>query len=184
MDGVALGIFVGGRSRRMGRPKGLLPAPSGDETLLARLVRLGRAAGLEVVLVGDAEPYAGLLPRVPRIADDPPGVGPIGGLRGLLRARPVAVVVACDMPAVDGRLLERLRDVAGVVVPRDERWEPLCARYEAELALPAIEEALLAKDHSLQGLLRRIGPTVLSVPRDKLVDWDEPGDVTGVLPEG
>ncbi len=178
MDGLALGIFVGGRSSRMGEPKGLLKAPTGDETLLERLVRLGHEVGLEPLLVGDASPYVGEVASVPRIGDQPGGIGPIGGLRGLLLQRSVAIVVACDMPAVDAELLRRLRDATGVVASRNERWEPLCARYEAALALPAIDASLRAGEHSLQRLLDRIGPTVLAVSTEKLVDWDEPGDLS------
>lgn len=161
----------------MGRPKGLLRALAGDETLLERLIRLGGDVGLEPVLVGDSAPYAAVAPQLERIDDDPAGVGPIGGLRGLLRRRSVAVVVACDMPSVDAELLMRLKASTGVVAPRGERWEPLCARYEAALALPALEAALEAGEHSLQGLLDRVGASVLEVSGEKLVDWDEPGDV-------
>jgi molybdopterin-guanine dinucleotide biosynthesis protein A len=178
VDTVALGIFVGGGSTRMGRPKGLLEAPAGGETLLERLVRLGRSAGLEPLIVGRAEAYERVAPEVPRIPDDPPGVGPIGGLRALLRARPVAVVVACDMPAVDRALLERLRDAEGVVAPWTDRWEPLCARYEASVMRPAIEEALGAGEHSLQRLLDRVGARPIEVAPGRLVDWDTPADVS------
>ncbi len=162
----------------MGRPKGLLEAPGGGETLVERLARLGREAGLDPVLVGPAEPYGAVVPELPRIADDPEGVGPIGGLRALLRARPVAVVVACDMPAVDGALLARLRDAEGVVAPRHDRWEPLCARYETTAVSAAIEEALAAGELSLQRLLDRVGARPIEVPAGRLVDWDTPADVS------
>lgn len=184
MGGAALGIFVGGRSSRMGRPKGLLAAPSGSERLVERLARLGREVGLEPVLVGEAAPYEAVLPSLPRIGDDPAGIGPLGGLRGLMRARPVAVVVACDMPAVDAALLRRLASARGVVAPRGERWEPLCARYEAALVSPAIEAALQDGEHSLQALLDRVGARALSVEPARLVDWDTPEDVTGAPREG
>lgn len=178
VNAVTLGIFVGGGSTRMGRPKGLLRASGGAETLVERLVRVGREAGLDPVLVGRAEPYAEVVTEVPRIADDPVGVGPIGGLRPLLRERPVAVVVACDMPAVDGALLARLRDAEGVVAPRTDRWEPLCARYEAALVSEAIERALDAGELSLQRLLDRVGAAPIDVGPERLVDWDTPADVS------
>ena len=78
-------IFVGGKSRRMGRHKGLLPIPGGSEPILEALVDCVRAAGLEAVLVGDASPYADLARGVPRIDDDPRDAGPLGGLRAALR---------------------------------------------------------------------------------------------------
>lgn len=180
----ALGIFVGGASTRMGRPKGLLEAPGGAESLVERLVRLARQTGLEPVLVGRAEAYTGIAPEVPRIPDDPGGVGPLGGLRALLRARPVALAVACDMPAVDEALLTRLRDASGVVAPRTDRWEPLCARYEADLVLEPIEAALAAGEHSLQGLLDRAGARPIRVDAARLVDWDTPEDLSDARREG
>jgi len=181
---VALGIFVGGGSTRMGRPKGLLPAPGGEESLLERLVRLAGESGLAPVLVGRAEPYAAIAGGVPRLGDDPEGVGPLGGLRALLREFPVALAVACDMPAVDCALLTRLRNARGVVAPRRERWEPLCARYEAARVSDSIEGMLAEGEHSLQRLLDRVGARAIAVAPARLVDWDTPADISGALPEG
>ncbi|HBQ13947.1 MAG TPA: hypothetical protein DEF51_23400, partial [Myxococcales bacterium] len=45
-----LGVFAGGASRRMGRPKALLRR--GGVTLIERACRLGDALGLETVVVG------------------------------------------------------------------------------------------------------------------------------------
>ena len=78
-----LGLFVGGRSSRMGRPKGRLRFRG--RTLLEHAAQRAHEVGLQPVLVGDASPYADLLAGVPRLADDPSGVGPLGGLRALLR---------------------------------------------------------------------------------------------------
>ena len=53
-----VGIFVGGKGRRMGGvAKGLLTAPGGGETLVARLARIVRDAYDEVdlLLVGTVE---------------------------------------------------------------------------------------------------------------------------------
>jgi molybdopterin-guanine dinucleotide biosynthesis protein A len=78
------GIFVGGASTRMrGQPKGRLLARDTGEPLIVRSARLLRLARLTPVLVGEARAYDDLLPDVPRIADAPQGVGPLGGLAGL-----------------------------------------------------------------------------------------------------
>ena len=85
MSAPLVGIFVGGKGRRMGGvAKGLLTAPGGTATLVARLARVVREAFGEVdlVLVGSADAYAAQ--GLPSLADDPPGVGPIGGLSALL----------------------------------------------------------------------------------------------------
>src|SRR5262245_26639960 len=107
-DVALAGIFVGGASRRMGgRPKGLLLAPSG-ETIVARWKRMFDALGVPSLLVGRHEAYTSL--GIECLDDEPPGTGPIGGLVALLsRARGRRVIaVACDMPFVSERLLEKL----------------------------------------------------------------------------
>jgi len=192
------GIFVGGPARRMGgRPKGLLEGPGGV-TLVERWRAMLVDLGAEVVLVGDAAAYAGL--GLPVIADEPAGVGPLGGLVGLLRhggtgagtgtgtggslgARHV-LAVACDMPFVSRALVERLLaapDDAPIVAPRrDGRWEPLCARYDPIRVLPLAAARAASPYHSLQRLLDDAGAAPLPLApheADELHDWDSPDDV-------
>jgi molybdopterin-guanine dinucleotide biosynthesis protein A len=183
-----LGIFVGGAARRMGGyPKGLLPAGDTGEALVVRLARLAREAGLSPVLVGKASPYQVLLPEVLALADEPKGVGPLGGLAALLRATrsgPV-LAVACDMPYLSKALLERLASEAPeapVLAPRSSEgmWEPLCARYEAARMLPLCLATLEAGERSFQALLARTQVTELVVSeleRRELRDWDRPEDI-------
>jgi molybdopterin-guanine dinucleotide biosynthesis protein A len=192
------GVFVGGAGRRMGgTAKGLLRAPDGV-TLIERWRGLLTGAGCDVVLVGASDAYAvakagggargGTEPgeeAFESIADDPPGVGPLGGLCALLRragARP-ALALACDLPFVSARLLERLVSAppAGIVAPRhDGRWEPLFARYEAATALPVALDLLAQGRRALQALLDAAGARPLAVSDQELLelrDWDTPDDV-------
>ena len=49
MSAPLVGIFVGGKGRRMGGvAKGLLTAPGGAETLVARLARVVRETGAKI----------------------------------------------------------------------------------------------------------------------------------------
>jgi molybdopterin-guanine dinucleotide biosynthesis protein A len=132
-----LGIFVGGQSSRMGgTPKGLLRAPHSTETLIARLARIARDAGLQPLLVG-AAPLGELGATLPGILDHEPRLGPLSGLASLLdhAATEPCIAVACDMPHVSAALLRRLLlecPDAPVLAPRDPstgKWQPLCARY-------------------------------------------------------
>ena len=160
----------------MGRPKGTLLREG--EPLIERALRIGTEVGLTPVLVGDASPYGHLARGVPRVADDPPGIGPLGGLRALLRRGTPAIALACDMPYVDAEVLRRLvaAPVAPLVAPRGSHWEPLCARYGAE-ALPVVERAVTAGEHSLQRLFARLEVIELPIPDRLLRDWDRPEDV-------
>lgn len=185
MSGLLAGVFVGGRGARMGgRPKGLLSTPDGV-TLVERLRALLMETGAEVVLVGASDAYASL--RLETIADEPRGVGPLGGLAGLLRRARGAptLALACDLPYVSAGLLARLVSAAPapVVAPkRDGRWEPLCARYDPAQVQPVVERMLAARRHALQAVLDEAGAVALPLSADEaleLRDWDVPEDVPG-----
>jgi molybdopterin-guanine dinucleotide biosynthesis protein A len=181
------GIFVGGGSTRMGGlAKGLLASPEGP-SIVERSQRLLRELGHDVVLVGAHDAYAHL--PFERVADEPPGIGPLGGLIALLRCGGETIdsrvlAVACDMPFVSRGLVERLgtwpADGPILAPRRNGRWEPLFARYDAGPVLPlALALAHAAGSRSLQRLLDRAGAVELPLsPREEreLDDWDSPSD--------
>lgn len=178
------GIFVGGRSRRMGGvPKGLLVAPSG-ETIVDRWLRIFEGHGVPCILVGEHPAYGSC--RVARVADDPRAEGPLGGLLALLAhaGNGAAIAVACDMPHVSERLARRL--VAAPPAPivaarRGGRWEPFFARYDIEATLPAACRRAHEGMTGLQGLLDSCGASELIMGPDEhreLGDWDAPEDVS------
>lgn len=179
------GVFVGGRGARMGGlPKGLLRGPDGAP-LVERWRAMLAELGVPVVLVGESGAYAHL--GLPALTDEPPGVGPLGGLVALLRHAGTvpALAFACDMPFVSRALVERLLAAspdAPVVAPRREaRWEPLCARYDPTRVLPLAVARTASTRHSLQGLLDEAGAAALPLlPHEdaELRDWDSPTDVT------
>jgi molybdenum cofactor guanylyltransferase len=181
------GIFVGGAGTRMGGlAKGMLRAADGT-TIVERWRAMLERLGLEVVLVGAATDYAGLGMEI--VADEPTGIGPLGGLVALLRraGRERALALACDMPFVSGGLIERLLATspdALILAPRrDGRWEPVCARYDASRVLTPALALARTSDHSLQRLLRDCGAVELPLePHEsgELRDWDTPEDVSGL----
>ena len=174
-----------------GVAKGLLKAPNSEATLLARL-RAELASALpdaEVVLVGAADAYADVGLRA--VSDEPPGVGPLGGLIGLLayaerrRAQHV-LALACDLPRIGASLLRRLAsemtDKSALVAAPAEIRNPLVARYSVAHALPAARTALAAGKRSLQAVLDGLGDGVATLaisPTEAatLDDWDSPEDM-------
>lgn len=169
-----------------GVAKGLLPAPDTGEPLVARLRRHAESLGLRCLLIGEAAAYGGL--GLPMLADDPPGIGPLGGLRALLTAADGAPVVAlaCDLPYVSPQLLGRLVSATAAVpfdviaARRQDCWEPLCALYAATV-LPVLDVALAAGERSFQALLRRLCVHELGLDAAEarqLTDWDTPDDVS------
>lgn len=185
------GIFVGGASARMGgQPKGRLAAPDTGEPLIVRTSRLLIALGITPVLVGDAAPYADLLPQLLRLTDRPSGVGPLGGLGALLAAAQPAgaqhvLAFACDTPFLSQTLIAKLAqsELAGdVYAPRGSAgfWEPLCARYRVASCVPALSAALAAGERSFRALFERLDVVELplsAAERAELRDWDTPEDV-------
>jgi molybdopterin-guanine dinucleotide biosynthesis protein A len=178
---IIAGIFVGGRSSRMGgQPKGLLELTPGL-TLVGRWRALFQRLGIACVLVGESGAYTG--ERVPAIADAD-AAGPLGGLLALLAhaGERVAVAVACDMPFVSDALVARLVDAPptpALVARRAGRWEPFFARYDARAIRPLAEAAARSGARSLQAILDAVGARELPLSPEEaaqLDDWDTPAD--------
>jgi molybdopterin-guanine dinucleotide biosynthesis protein A len=125
-------ILAGGRGRRMGTNKALLPFAG--QRIIDGLVGKLRALFPEVlVVVSDPAPYAGL--EVCTVRDRVPGKGPVGGIYTALyhSAFPHTFCIACDMPLANPALIAYLcQQSAGydVVVPRTpDGYQPLHAVY-------------------------------------------------------
>ncbi len=154
-------ILAGGKSRRMGREKLLLPFRG------ATVIQIVCDALLPVVerlrLIG-REPIPGL-PRLPAQPDLHPGLGPLSGIHAALATAEAdrVLVVACDLPFVTTAflrgLLEALAPDIDAVVPCPG-GEPVavCALYRVaclgelsrrlerrELAAHAFASALRAR---------------------------------------
>ncbi len=167
-----------------GAPKGLLAAPDTGEPLVGRALRIARELSLDAALVGEARAYAAVAHGVAVIADDPPGIGPLGGLRALFvaaKGRPV-IALACDMPFVSSASLRALSEAppAGCVAARSSdgvRWEPFFARYDAALAEPVAAAMIGRGERSLQRLVEALDPRAIAVDPSAVIDWDTPDDV-------
>lgn len=192
MTELVVGILVGGRGSRLGGvAKGLLLAPGTKTSLIERLLSELRAAlpGAPVVLIGNAEAYAALGLRA--LPDDPPGVGPLGGVASLLefardREAHAALCLTCDLPRLERRLLTRLAtesaSVAALVTAQSGVRNPLVARYRVADALPVARRALHEGKRSVQSVLDGLGSGVEVLDVDEaeaalLVDWDVPEDL-------
>lgn len=128
----------------MGRDKGLVPLAGKPliEHVLSKLTGLSE----EILITTNApEQYAYL--DVHTVRDRVPGAGALAGLYSALAAAKGdhILVVACDMPFVNRRLLEHLCRLApngDVVVPYyNQKYEPFLAVY-ARSVLPEVEAAL------------------------------------------
>lgn len=184
MGGVAKGLL-----EHEGRP------------LVERLIDASRRAVAPhgpppLVLVGNADAYVAT--RLPVLADDPMGRGPIGGLRALLlqaeRSQREAIALAVDLPYVSAGLIRRLcfeHVGAPALAPREAgRWQPLFARYRPQPVLAAIDAALGSGRTSLQSIFdildagadRSVELALSADETMRLRDWDRPSDKDGSAP--
>lgn len=160
-------ILVGGRSRRMGRDKALLPL--GGKPLIEHILTVFRTCFDRCILVGD-RPERFLAYGVPIIPDRYPGSS-LGGLyTGICHGEGNPVFVSsCDMPFLQGDLIRLicagLGESDGAVPMTRTGLEPLCACYRAS-CLPVMEAALMEGRFKIVSVLERlrvnvIGPEVL-----------------------
>ena len=92
---------------------------------------------------------------IPIIADDAPGLGPLGGLTSILRRMKCErlLLLAVDLPAMTSAFLESLLASDGVVPFLDGHFEPLAAIYPRRV-LPLAEHCLAENDRSMQRFIR------------------------------
>jgi molybdopterin-guanine dinucleotide biosynthesis protein A len=156
----SVAILSGGRARRFGgRNKSALLVEG--RTILDRQLDHAASCSDDIMVIGPMAPDKPH-PRQPRyVADRWPGCGPLGGLEAALAsARDAEVVVlACDMPFIEARLLDRLVTALGhadAVVPFTERgYHPLCAVY-ARHCHGVVLDSLARGDLKMMRLLERL----------------------------
>ena len=184
-------LLAGGKSRRMGSDKSLLPF--GGQPLWHHQLRLLRDSGASELLLaaGDESrswsPPADIFPRL--VFDSKPGAGPLAGLAAALAAsdKNHLLVLAVDMPYMTSELLRRLVSLAlpdcGVVPTIGGWFEPTAAIYP-KLASAKAEKRLSADELALQpfaakgvadGWLRAwpVPPELLNC----FTNWNSPADL-------
>ncbi|MEZ4659280.1 MAG: molybdenum cofactor guanylyltransferase [Caldilineaceae bacterium] len=131
MVGLTLIINAGGGSRRMGRPKALLPFPPDDRPLLEHIVhRFQVLAPAQTVIIAN-EPTlrarTDLGDNVCWLGDTLPDMGPLGGLAaGLAVCAGWAIFVACDMPLLNPALFAHFGALAAQTDARGApRWDAI-----------------------------------------------------------
>ncbi|MDP6422230.1 MAG: molybdenum cofactor guanylyltransferase [SAR202 cluster bacterium] len=141
-------VLAGGMSRRLGRNKALEQV-AGRPLISRVLDSLAEVADQAVVVFGDTDrsDEFGLPSWAHGVLDVYPGKGALGGIYSGLNASRTdwCIVVACDMPFLNLRLLDLLldnRDGYDAVIPYlDDRPEPTHAAY-SRTCLPHIENRL------------------------------------------
>jgi len=163
-------LLAGGRGQRMGgADKGLLDwhgkplivwlheqvRPLSDDLIISCNRNQQRYVAFADQLVSDSQ-------------DDFPG--PLAGILAGLRSahHPYLLVLACDAPLIDQKLLHSLLHEAGerpVVVRQGEQWQPLLSLWPTQL-LGALEDAWANGQRSPLSFLRAAQARTLDCPQD------------------
>lgn len=145
MDSLRGIVLAGGKSRRFGQDKAL--AKIGGVTFLEKLVWLLQGMGLEATVISHpSRDYSFLDLGCDVQADLIPEKGPLGGLYTACRLFEGSslLVLTCDMPVLDERLLEGLIEnhqrKTGITLFSDEkRLQPFPGIYESYLSFSIFE---------------------------------------------
>lgn len=139
---------------------------SKTELFLDRVVAAARPVFDEVLAVNrhDAEPL-----RIRTIFEEAhEGEGALFGIaRALADARGKCFIIAVDYPLITTELLQFLvlqfeESSAPALVPEwDGQAQPLCAGWDAELALPLVERRLAAGECELRSLIGDAGAVII-----------------------
>lgn len=175
LSDITLIVAAGGRSTRMGRDKRFLDLAG--ETLLARTLRKGRAAGFrEIILAAEGETEelrAAAAQFGARLAvDERPAQGPAAAIAAGLAVMTAewALVLSGDMPFYDFDLVRVLLSEAHgdrqVVLPTLlGYWQPLAALYRRE-AGAAFAAGIARGDRKLGIILRELAVKELPLTVD------------------
>ena len=165
-DGVYTAIILaGGRSRRMGRDKLMLPQ-NGATVLETAVKRFSEKFDRVFLSVDRAGRYPDI--PVPHVVDLFPACGPLAGLQAGLEAagEDGVFLAAADLPFSDPETALRMIEVCGeheICVMRDERgrFEPLFGWYAVSV-LPRAEKLLESGKRAMTELFEVSDTLVLS----------------------
>jgi len=167
-------ILVGGKSRRMGQDKTLLPVAG--IPIVKRLIDCLQGCFQHLLLVGD-QPERFASYGVSIVPDIYPGSS-LGGLyTGLKSVTTEQIfVTSCDIPFPSPDLIKlicRQADSFDAVIPATKNGlEPLFARYD-QSALPAMQAALEAGNYRITSVLEQL--KILRIESDLLRTVDPDG---------
>lgn len=125
-------ILAGGKSSRMGAEKGL-QLICGKQLITYGIEALTGLCN-EIIISSSSEAYIGLGLKI--VADEFPGIGPMGGIYSALKQSTSAknLILSCDLPFVTSELMAYILQQGEefeVAVPWEggRHYEPLCGFY-------------------------------------------------------
>ncbi|HKT34080.1 MAG TPA: molybdenum cofactor guanylyltransferase [Nitrospira sp.] len=177
IDDVTGVLLAGGKSRRMGEDKRLLPV--GEQTLYSRSLAVLRSIFQRVIVV-IAQDSPVIKSDMPVFRDLISDCGSMGGLyTGLKQAETKWVfAVACDMPFLDAAVIRYFIELRGegdvVMAKLENQFHPMHALYHRN-CLPALERLIRAQDFKIHRLAEQPALRVRIVTSQELRSLDPEG---------
>ena len=172
---ISIAVQAGGRSRRMGQDKALIPV--GGRRLIEHALE-GLQGMSDDLFITSNHPQTLNDLNIRLVPDKYPGRGALFGLSTALQAARYddVLVVACDMPFIQPMFIEYMLSQSGqadVIVPElNGRFEPLLAIYHRNTCLPAIEKSLQDQKHRMISFFPAV---VVSAINTETIDRLDPG---------
>lgn len=155
----SLVILTGGKSRRMGCDKSLLPF--GSESVIEYIIRRFQPHFDSIILsVDKAGKYAQLGLHIDEAVDLIDGIGPIGALYTVFERTDIenAFLLAVDMPFADpsaaSAVMEAAEGLDFCVIQNGNRAEPLFGFYSRS-CLEAVRQCISTGQYRMKALLER-----------------------------
>ena len=168
-------ILAGGKSSRMGRDKAMLPV--GDQRLIELVIQRIRPSVERLIVIGSVHNTRQLhdLQADAVLMDLKPDHGPLMGIyTGLMHTEtPLNLFVPCDMPWVEGRLIDRLVEACRDGIEFVTSLHPMEGIQPFPLlchvkACRTIGTLLNRGERALQVLLRQPGAQLITVNEPEL----------------
>ena len=174
-------VLNGGRSSRMGIPKGEMNF-LGRPLIERAIDALIEAGASEVIIVG-GKPFVSNAEGVRSVEDVYPDEGPLGGLiTGLLNARmEQAVVLSNDLMSIDGSTIRRILDfgqLADLAIPMAGGVPQVLTALWKVSCLKVLESAFKSGSRSLKSVLGNLDVVeILELDDAKFVNANTQSDI-------
>jgi len=182
-------IMAGGKSGRMDAEKGMVKFK--NKYLIEYSLDALKTSCSKILISANNDEYS--IFGYPVIKDLVPDAGPMGGIVSCLVASPTDfnLVLACDMPMVDGEIINPLKSMASsasiVVYENPEgRLEPICGSYHKNIQ-PFLAEKIRLKEYNLSKAILSADHKILSLPgprsaknSDVFININKPADLVRI----
>ena len=153
-------VLSGGKSRRMGKEKGLCHFRG--KALISYAIDTLKPLCSRLIISANNKPNEYQLYGFQVISDEIPETGPIGGLYSCLKQSQsvINLVISCDTPFVTTEVYQELLNYIGeyqavVPVQEDGFLEPITAIYQRS-CLPVILQQIEKGEYKMMDLLARL----------------------------